>query len=241
MLLSAAFLITAALPLAANTAIEPEAKPGEGWQRFHQRFLERARQGNIDILFLGDSITQYWEDPGRGLPVWQRVFLPRQAANFGINADRIQNVLWRIANGEAEGFSPKVVVLLIGTNNTGLEKDKVTPRNSTEEVVEGIGTVVAALQSRFPQAKILLLGLLPRGKKGAPQYDQIGKINRGISALDNGSKVRYLDIGPSFLDAQGEVKAELMPDLLHPNTQGYEVFASAIEKPLENLLAEPAR
>ncbi|HRJ73063.1 MAG TPA: GDSL-type esterase/lipase family protein [Terrimicrobiaceae bacterium] len=211
--------------LLANTAIQPEAREG----KFHEQFLAEAKRGNIDILFIGDSITQYWGDPERGKPVWDRDWAPLQAANFGINSDRTQHVLWRLQNGEGEGFQPKAVVLLIGTNNTG-------KRNTTAEAVEGIAAVVRELQKRFPSAKILLLGLLPRGEKADPRHAQIKDINRAIAKLHDGKSVVFLDIGEKFVDADGNVRADLLPDLLHPNLQGYEVFSAAIKEPVRDLL-----
>ena len=211
----------------ANSAIEP----AESNNAFHQRFLARAEKGNIDVLFLGDSITQYWGDPDRGLPVWEREFAPLSAANFGINGNRLQHVLWRLLNGEAVGYAPQVVVLLVGTNNT-------TPRNSTVEVVEGITAVVDELKARFPQTKILLLGIFPRDTKEHRRRLQILDINRSISKLGDNQQVFYLDIGDRFLDSGGEIPPDLMPDALHPSLKGYEIFAAAIKGPLERLLHE---
>ncbi len=224
------FLVGALLSassLFANTAIQPEPREG----KFHDQFLAEAKRGNIDLLFIGDSITQYWGDPARGKPVWDRDWAPLKAANFGINSDRTQHVLWRLQNGEGEGFQPKVVVLLIGTNNTG-------KRNTTAEAVEGISAVTNELRKRFPTAKILLLGLLPRGEKSDPRHAQIMEINKAIASLDDGKSIFSLDIGSRFVDADGNVRADLMPDLLHPNLQGYEVFSAAIKEPVADLLKE---
>lgn len=229
--IAAAFLAFAT-PLLANTALEAERKEGVGWERLHQRNVDRAKQGEIEILFLGDSITQYWSDARYGQKVWEKELLPLKAANFGINGDRIQHLLWRIRNGEAQGFQPRLVILLIGTNNTGYEKDRRTPRNSPEEVIEGIGEVARELQQRFPQSRILLLGLLPRGKAAAPVREQIRTINAGIARLDDGKRVVFRDIGGAFLNAEGEIPADLMADALHPGEKGYEVFVAAIRDEL---------
>ena len=214
----------------ANTAVEPVPKEGAGWERFHARFVAEAQKGNIDLLFVGDSITQYWGDPKRGLPVWKREFARRKSANFGINGDRIQHILWRLQNGEGTGFSPKVVVALIGTNNT-------TPRNTTQEVVAGATAVVEELKKGFPTTKILLLGILPRGKKEDPRRLQILEINRALATLDDAYRVFYLDIGERFLDDDGEIPIDIMPDGVHPSLKGYKIFAAAIKKPLSQLVA----
>ncbi len=210
----------------ANTAIVPVPKA----PAFHERFVAEAKKGGIDVLFLGDSITQYWKDPERGLPVWEREFSAMRAANFGINGDRIQNVLWRLQNGEGQGFSPKLVVLLLGTNNTA-------PRNTAAEVVEGLAAVVAELEKDFPDAKILLLGILPRGPKDDPKRIQIAEINRALAQWEKPGRLHFLDIGGSFLDASGGIPADIMPDGLHPSLKGYEIFAEAIREPVRQMLA----
>lgn len=216
----------------ANTAAIPTKKEGAGWLGFHERFLVEAKAGGIDVLFLGDSITQYWGDPGRGLPVWQREFGALRAANFGINGDRIQHVLWRLQNGEAEGFSPKLVVLLLGTNNT-------TPRNTTAEVLAGLEAVVAELRKGFPEAKILLLGILPRGVRDDPKRGQIAEINHVLARWAEPGRLRFLDVGKAFLDEEGQIPVEVMPDGLHPNLKGYDILARAIRGPIREMLAEP--
>jgi len=230
-------VFAALLPLVglANTAVEPVPRGGKAAKQ-HSEFVELGRQGDIDVLFLGDSITNHWRNPKRGKPIWDREFAPLKAANFGISSDRTQHVLWRLRNGEVENFSPKVVVLLIGTNNTGWERDGVTPRNSTEEVIEGVTAVVHKLRKSFPEAKILLLGILPRGEKDAPQRAQIREINEAISHLNDDRYVFFLDIGDQFLDADGNIPVNVMPDLLHPSRKGYEIWADSIREPLAKLL-----
>lgn len=186
------------------------------------------------MLFLGDSITQYWtdENPQRGgKPVWDREFAPLHAACFGIAGDRTQYLLWRLQNGEAEGFQPKVVVLLIGTNNTG-------NRNTPDQAADGIFAVVEEITRRFPAAKVLLLSLLPRGGKDHPQGAQVVVINRLLPKIADGQRVIYVNIWDKFLSKSGDLRPEIMPDLIHPNLEGYEIFASAIREPLLAALKE---
>lgn len=230
----AAALGLCALVAAANTAVEPVSRPGN-WIKQHEGFVAEAKQGGIDVLFLGDSITDFWRN--RGKAVWDREFAPLHAANFGISADRTQHVLWRLDNGEVDGIRPKVVVLLIGTNNTGVETNG-SARNTTEEAIEGITRVVATLRTKLPASKIMLLGLFPRADpKGPPAGStQIKDINAALAKLADGKTIRYLDIGAKFLDADGTVDKELMPDLLHPSLGGYEVWAAAIKAPLAEML-----
>ncbi len=217
----------------ANTAIEP-APRDERWVARHEGFVAEARQGGIDVLFLGDSITDGWRT--RGKEIWDREYAPLKAANFGIGGDRTQHVLWRLRNGEAEGYQPKAVVLMIGTNNTGFESDGTTPRNTTPEIVEGVTTIVQDLRKDFPNAKILLLAIFPRAEKDSARRAQVTEINRSIAKLHDGRNIHYLDIGAKFLDADGTLPTDIMPDLLHPNEKGYQIWADAIREPLKALL-----
>lgn len=209
--------------------------PGRGpWMDMHRSFLDRARKAKsepINLLFLGDSITQFWQDNG----VWKRYYGPRNAANFGIGGDRIQQVLWRIQNGELEGIAPKVVVLLIGTNNA----DNAT----AEEIAQGITTIVHELRKRLPESKVLLLSIFPRDdRRNAWNRDEIRRrlesVNRTIAGLDDGSHVRFLDISKSFLEEDGKISPEVMPDFLHLSTRGYRIWADAMEPTLWQMLDE---
>lgn len=217
----------------ANTAIEPVPRD-ERWVGRHEGFVAEAKQGGIDVLFLGDSITDGWRT--RGKEIWDREYAPLKAANFGIGGDRTEHVLWRLRNGEAEGYEPKAVVLMIGTNNTGFERDGTTPRNTTPEIIEGVTTVVQDLRADFPNAKILLLAIFPRAEKGSDRREQVSAINKSIAKLHDGRYVHYLDIGDKFLEADGTLPTDIMPDLLHPNEKGYQIWADAIREPLKALL-----
>lgn len=197
----------------------------------HQANLEVAQKGNIDVLFMGDSITDLWRsdrEPMAGKPVFDKYFGDWKVANFGIAGDTTQGVLYRLQHGEGEGFSPKVIMLLIGVNNTR--------SNTAPEIAEGAGAVVAELQKHFPAAEILLLGIFPTRAANDPIRQDIAYINKVISRLDHGDKVHYLDIGHVFLDADGNIPKEIMNDSLHPTTAGYELWAQAVIKPLSDLL-----
>ncbi len=225
---------TASLAL-ANTATEPVAL-GETWLKRHAGFVDIARKGGVDVLFLGDSITDGWR--AKGLATWNREYAGLRAANFGIGGDRTQHVLWRLANGETEEIRPKAVVLLIGTNNTGLERDGVKVRNTVPETIAGITAVVQSLRQRLPDAKILLLGLFPRadGVADVPVRAQIAEVNRAIAQLHDGRHIHFLDIGARFLSADGTIPTEIMPDKLHLSEAGYAIWADAIREPLAALL-----
>jgi lysophospholipase L1-like esterase len=217
-------------PPAPNTAILPGLAPQ--FQTKHQANLAVARQGDAEVLFMGDSITDFWrntEGPFAGKPVLDKHFGQWKIANFGIAGDTTQGVLYRLQNGEGQGFSPRAVMLMIGTNNTA--------RNSAAEIAEGIGAVVLELQRDFPQAKILLLGVFPRGRPNDPVRGTIAEINRAIAKLHDGERVHYLDIGAQFLAADGSIPADVMSDLLHPGPKGYEIWAQAVKEPLAKLMA----
>ncbi len=206
-------------------ATEPAPRSGDP-MKSHERFLERAKAGNIDLLFLGDSITAGWN--GGGKEVWQRYYGPRNAANFGIGGDRTQHVLWRIENGELDGITPKVVVLMIGTNNSGA--------NSADEIADGIRAIVKKLREKLPDAKILLLGVFPRGPKPNPGREKLSEVNEKIASLGDGKMVTYLDIGKNFLNEDGTISKEIMPDFLHLSPKGYQIWADAIEPTLSKML-----
>jgi len=217
-------------PPPPNTAIIPALAPP--FAAKHQANLEVAKQGDAELLLMGDSITDFWrnpEGPYAGKPVLDKHFGQWKIANFGIAGDTTQGVLYRLQNGEGKGFSPKAVMLMIGTNNTA--------RNTAAEIAEGIGAVVLELQRDFPQAKILLLGVFPRGRPGDPVRATIADINRTIAKLHDGNKVHYLDIGAQFLDASGTIAPDVMSDLLHPGPKGYEIWAQAVKEPLSRLMA----
>lgn len=212
-----------------NSAIVPDLAPY--FQAKHQSNLEIARSGNIDVLFMGDSITDFWRNdtgPYAGKPVLDKYFKDLRIANFGIAGDTTQGVLYRLRHGEGQGFSPKAVMLMIGTNNTS--------RNTAEEIAEGIGAVVLQLQKDFPKARILLLGIFPRSTPSDPVRATIARINSIISRLDDGDRVHYLDIGKAFLDAEGNIPEDVMSDRLHPSAKGYELWAEAVQGPLRKLL-----
>ena len=247
-----ALLAAGSVYAAANTAIIPaprDANDGRfGGQAFierHEEFLKLAREKPCEIVFLGDSITDMWREDdrsgvARGKRVWEKYFEPLHALNFGIGGDRTQHVLWRIEHGELDAIRPKAVVLLIGSNNTGIERveGKVgRPRNLTPEVIAGVKAVVAALRAKLPETKILLLGIFPRGEKpDLPQRQQIREVNAAIAPLHDGQHVFFLDIGDKFLKPDGAIAREVMPDSTHPNEKGYEIWAKAIERPLRDLL-----
>jgi lysophospholipase L1-like esterase len=206
-----------------NTAVKPSKKD----ESRHEGFLKIAKKGDIDVVFYGDSITDGWN--GAGKDVWKDKFAPLKAVDFGIGGDRTQHLLWRMQNGELEGYKAKVMVLMIGTNNLGA--------NTNEEIADGIKAVVEEFQKNQPKAKVLLLGIFPRGEMATDKNrDRIKDINKIIAKMDDGKKVKYMDIGDKFLEKDGTISKEIMPDFLHLSPKGYGIWGDAVEPVLKGML-----
>jgi lysophospholipase L1-like esterase len=226
-------LMTVQVP-PANSATIPFLAPN--FQSKHAANVEIAKQGSIDVLFMGDSITDFWRNATgnyAGKQVLDKYWGDLKIANFGIAGDTTQGVIYRLQHGEGQGFSPKAVMLMIGTNNTGFNG---RGGNTAAEIAEGVGAIVMELQKDFPNAKILLLGIFPRSTAKDPVRAILAEINTIISKLNDGKTVFYLDIGAKFLDADGSISKEVMSDALHPTAKGYEIWAEAVKEPLANLL-----
>lgn len=195
----------------------------------HARFNEIAKKGEAKLVFLGDSITQGWEGAGR--KVWDEVFAPMKAANFGVSGDRTEHVLWRIDNGNFDGLSPELVVIMIGTNNTGHRMDP------PEDTASGIAAILDRLKVKVPDAKILLLGIFPRDEKpDGKARVRNREINEAIAKLADGKRVTFLDIGEKFLEPDGTLSREIMPDHLHLSEKGYRIWADAIVDKVRELM-----
>jgi lysophospholipase L1-like esterase len=222
-----------ALPLAAAQGKGPNTTiPVEKDRNRHDEFLKVAKAGNIDLLFLGDSITDGWRSGGKA--IWDKYFAPLKAANFGISGDRTEHVIWRLRNGELEGFQPKVAVVMIGTNNG----------DSPADVSLGIKTILNDVHDRHPKCKILLLGIFPRSEKATDgartKNEEVNKLISKFVTFADTRRVAYLDIGAKFLAADGTLPKDIMPDLLHPNEKGYQIWADAIIDKVKQLLQEVA-
>ena len=211
------------------TTLQPVPRDGAQMQR-HKKINERVKQGDIDLVFIGDSITQGWE--GNGKDVWAKYYGSRKAANLGIGGDRTQHVLWRLENGNIDGISPKLAVIMIGTNNSNGND------NTAEEIGAGIKAIVKKLRKELPEMKILILAVFPRGEKPSPQREKNAKASEIASKLADDDMVYYLDIGPKFLTEDGTLTREIMPDLLHLSPQGYEIWAESIEPSVAELMGE---
>lgn len=224
-----------AFSLSAPLSIQPRAQADtwavEWWMPRHEdKLIEKNQMKKVDLVFLGDSITHAWEDKGK--QVWEKKYAKRNALNLGFSGDRTENVLWRLQNGEVSDIDPKLLVLMIGTNNTGHRQDK------PEETALGIKHILELLKSQLPNTKVLLLAIFPRG---ASVDDPLRKINDDINDIikgyGDGKRVHYLDINHLFLDGNGNLSQSVMQDLLHPNKDQYKVWAEAMEPKITSLMA----
>ena len=230
----------AASPQIHVDASSPAPKNDKGrFLTMHASFLERAKQGPIDLLFLGDSITERWTS---AQDVWKAHYEKYNPANFGISGDATQHILWRIQNGELDNIHPKVLVLMIGTNNT--------KGNSADEIAAADKLIVQKIREKLPDTKILLLAIFPRGPQkahngtvddGVERMQKIHAINAELAKMDNGNTIRFLDIGNQFLDANGKIPADVMPDQLHPSPKGYDIWAAAMQPLLDQMMASQSK
>jgi beta-glucosidase len=212
-------------PRTADSAVTPVEKSR------HNDFLRqiRASHGDFDFVLIGDSITDHW--PQNGADSYAR-FAPWKPLDLGVSGESTEEVLWRLQNGELEGIHPKVIMLMIGTNNLGHHGDE-----KPEWVAAGIRKILETIRARQPQAKILLLAIFPRA--GTPQDALRGKVNETnklLPSLADGQNILYMDIGSKFLDAQGNLRMEIMPDALHPNEAGYRIWLEAVGPELEEMM-----
>ena len=221
-----------------NSALIPAIRTNaDWWMPRHEQVLKRMAEGNVDMIFIGDSITHYWESKGK--TVWDQYYAPRHAVNLGFSGDKTQNVLWRLEHGEVDNIHPKLAVLMIGTNN----------RNRAEQTAEAIKAIVGELNTRLPETKVLILGVFPRGRIEDRKDEKIlqsgtndlwttnEKVNHIISGFADNKSIYYLNINQSFLK-DGTVPREYMPDFLHPSEKGYQIWAEAIEPIVKKLMGE---
>jgi lysophospholipase L1-like esterase len=208
------------------------------WAERHAACVSLMKSRQPEIVMLGDSITHFWGgDPsgstvaGRrtGVEQWDRFFAGRRVVNLGYGWDRTENVLWRLTHGEFDGVSPKVVVVMIGTNNMDL--------NTVDEIVAGITGICAILHTKSPTTRLLLLGIFPRGPSPDATRAKVNAVNERIATLNGHDGVTYLDIGHVFLEPDGSISKDVLYDFLHPSALGYARWSGAMKPTLDRLLA----
>ncbi len=215
-------------------ALKPEvqtAKWAQSWwmPRHNEKLKAIKEMKQVDLLMIGDSITHGWETKGR--KVWDKYYGKRNALNIGFSGDRTEHVIWRQQHGEIDGISPKLAVIMIGTNNAGHRQDPA------QETAAGIKAIIEQLRTRLPKTKILLLAILPRGEKPDNRLRKLNDATNEIIAKYADDKyVFFLDINDKFLDDDGRLSKSIMPDLLHPNETGYGIWAEAMEPMIEKLM-----
>jgi len=222
----------------------PVPRTDKNSQIAHEQLLAKAKQGRIDIYFEGDSITRRWgaTDYPRLLENWNKNFFGWNAADFGWGADRVENILWRLENAELDGVNPKVIVLLAGTNNVG---NRVPPEGvaaAAENVTKGLRTIVQIMQSKAPDAVIILMGIFPRNDNMAV-IPEIEQINANLARMADGGRIRYLNINDQLADQEGRLYDGMMnrDDKLHPTLKGYQLWADALRPLFTELLGLPAK
>jgi lysophospholipase L1-like esterase len=228
----AALLLIAGCALAQSDIATPRADANSALA--HQQLLEKAKQGGIDVYFEGDSITRRWgaTDYPQLLEHWKQQFFGWNAADFGWGADRVENILWRLENGELDGVNPKVIVLLAGTNNTDT--------STADDITRGLTKVVRTMQAKAPKAVIILTAIFPRNDKPAAM-PIINQVNENLARLADGKTVRFLNVNGKLADASGTLYPGMTnADKLHPALPGYQVWAEALKPIFTELLGLPA-
>jgi len=213
----------ASVPVAGKTN-------GEKWWRGnYDRIMKDIKKmdGKIDVAIVGDSITARWNGE-----TWAKHWGSYRAVNMGIGGDQTQNVLWRLQNGQLDGYKARLFILMIGTNN--LWDKKADPA----EVADAIKAIIELIKAKQPQARILLLGIFPRGEKPNPGREKIDSVNKLISKYEDGAVVHYMDIGAKFLQPDGTISKEVMKDFLHLGSKGYDIWAEAVGGKVKELLGE---
>ncbi len=218
-------------PVSVQPSMLEEEWSVEWWGPRHTQKLKDKTRQDIELIFIGDSITHDWEETGG--QVWEAFYGHRKAFNLGFAGDRTENVLWRLQNGAVDGLSPKLVVMMIGTNNTGHRMDKAT------DTITGIKAIVSELQTRLPDTNILLLGPFPRGAQ-PNQAERIlnADINTLLELEGWPDGVHFKDISAEFINPDGTISEFIMPDLLHLSPVGYRLWAAAIEEDVSRLLGD---
>lgn len=190
----------------------------ETWIGRHEAICKAVQEGNPEVIFIGDSITHHWEREGR--EHWIKNYAQYRPVNMGFGGDRIQHLLWRLQNGELESISPRLAVLLIGTNNSA--------DNTAEQIVEGIEAVCELIHKKLPETKILLQAIFPRDEVDSPRRAVNELVNEKIARLDHGEWIHFCDMRGMWVEETGEIKRDLMEDLLHPTADGYAAWAEQL-------------
>ena len=232
-------LATSAAPLRAVTPTAWNGDPGCWQMKRHVEKMAAVTNGGAQVVFIGDSITHFWETRGRAQ--WEKWFASGRyrALNLGTSADRTEHVLWRLTAGrELDGYEAKCILLMIGTNNSGHFPFAEEPPVDT---ILGIREILNVIAEKQPRARTILTAIFPRGTgPGDAHRVRNDVVNKEISKFADGKRVIWCDFSDKFLDAEGRLSPELFPDLLHPNARGYEIWASAVLPVIDAVLKASA-
>jgi lysophospholipase L1-like esterase len=224
-------------------ADQPVSRTDQNSLAAHAQLLEKSKKGGIDVYFEGDSITRRWgaTDYPELLANWTRNFFGWNAADFGWGADTIQNILWRLDNGELDGVDPKIIVLLAGTNNVGNRAIPGADDEKAADITRGLKAVIQRMEAKAPNATIVVTAIFPRNDNMAAM-PTINEINDNLSKLADGKKLRYLNVNDKLADRDGKLFDGIMTaDKLHPSVRGYQVWADALRPIFTELLGPPAK
>jgi lysophospholipase L1-like esterase len=242
----AVLLLTALGSALAQTRVpadQPVSRTDQNSLTAHAQLLEKAKTGGIDIYFEGDSITRRWgaTDYPQFLANWKENFFGWNAADFGWGADTVQNILWRLNNGELDGVNPKIIVLLAGTNNVGNSVPPGAEEGKVADITKGLQAILSIMQAKAPGSTIIVTGIFPRNDNMAVM-PVIDKVNNNLSRLADGKKIRYLNVNDKLADRDGKLFDGMMnPDKLHPAIKGYQVWADGLKPIFTELLGPPAK
>ncbi len=220
-------------PLSVVPAVQTAKWAVKWWMPRHkEKLAEKEKMERVDLVFIGDSITHGWES-GKGTALWDEYYKMRNALNLGFSGDRTEHVLWRLQHGAVDGISPTLAVVMIGTNNAGHR------RENPKDTALGVAAIVDDLKKRLPKTKILLLAIFPRGKDDGDALRKLNqKTNELIRKCAADERVTFLDINEKFLDEKRVLQKSIMPDRLHPNAEGYRIWAAAMEPAIVKLMGE---
>ncbi len=223
-------------PVAASDAI-PDERRRKWWMPRHEAIIARNAAEKPDIILVGDSITHWWGglpadgSKNTGAAVFDYYFGDRKVTNLGYASDRTYHVIWRLKNGELDGISPKVAVVMIGTNN------HPTPGHTPEDTAGAVKDICALIRKSSPNTKILLLAVFPRDNQKKADYIAFpGLVNKHLAKLDGKDGITYLDLSDKLGNPDGTTRAGLFYDRIHPTAEGYKVWGEAMEPTLAKLL-----
>jgi lysophospholipase L1-like esterase len=226
-------VVVAAEPEVASPRLDKSGAPDPRFLKRHEAFVAEAKKGNVDLLLVGDFLTDDWRGTNKNhvKDIYDKAFAQYRPANFGQGGDHVQHVLWRMKNGELDGIRPKVVMLLIGGTNGSNGDDPA-------KIAAGIRAIIDTVRQKSPTTKVLLLSVPPRGEKPSTIRTRHMSANPLLAKMDDGKTIKFVDLAAKFVQPDGSVSKDLMPDFFHFSERGYQIWADAVADPLREMMAE---